>query len=319
MKRMIAWMLALALALCLTGCGSKKESASAPTALRFSDAVSFERIQELDGQKVSIIGYMATMSPISGKYMYLMNMPYQSCPFCLPNTSQLSNTMAVYAPEGKTFEYTDQAIRITGTMVVEDMVDEFGYAYNYRIADAAYELVDLSTISEEYALWQAIATDGIVAELSAMFDYLHFLCQWTEYQGSYVDESGASIEFFMYPGDVEQYLADDSAPLPEGLSLDVYGGYLSGTPTEAGLSVGVKSCSPTYSRVKFCRGSPFWSVTMGNWYSLGSPGRGTIARHRKSALSLTVYCRKKAVWLETLSRQPTTVMSPVAVLASKVW
>jgi len=211
MKRMIAWMLALALALCLTGCGSKKESASAPAALRFSDAVSFERIQELDGQKVSIIGYMATMSPISGKYMYLMNMPYQSCPFCLPNTSQLSNTMAVYAPEGKTFEYTDQAIRITGTMVVEDMVDEFGYAYNYRIADAAYELVDLSTISEEYALWQAIATDGIVAELSAMFDYLHFLCQWTEYQGSYVDESGASVEFFMYPGDVEQYLADDSA------------------------------------------------------------------------------------------------------------
>ena len=149
MKRMIAWMLALALALCLTGCGSKKESSNTPTALRFSDAVSFERIQELDGQQVSIIGYMATMSPISGKYMYLMNMPYQSCPFCLPNTSQLSNTMAVYAPEGKNFEYTDQALRITGTMVVEDMVDEFGYAYNYRIADAAYEVVDLSTISVE--------------------------------------------------------------------------------------------------------------------------------------------------------------------------
>ncbi|MBQ4638982.1 MAG: hypothetical protein IJB69_00475, partial [Clostridia bacterium] len=122
-----------------------------------------------------------------------------------------SNTMAVYAPEGKVFDYTDQAIRITGTMIIEDMVDEFGYTYNYRIADASYEIVDLSTVSEDYALWQAIATDGIVTELSAMFDYLHFLCQWTEYRGSYVDENGNTVEFFMYPGDVTRYLEDDSA------------------------------------------------------------------------------------------------------------
>ena len=211
MKRVLAIVLTLALILCLTACGRKGTEAAAVTEISFSDAMSLESIEKLDGQKVSIIGYMATISPISGKYMYLMNMPYQSCPFCLPNTTQLSNTMAVYAPEGKTFDYTDQAIRITGKMVIEDMVDEFGYTYNYRIADASYEIVDLSTVSEDYALWQAIATDGIVTELSAMFDYLHFLCQWTEYQSSYVDESGATVEFFMYPGDVTNYLADDSA------------------------------------------------------------------------------------------------------------
>ena len=211
MKRISAIILMLALILCLTACSEKDIETASVTEISFGDAVSFESIEKLNGQKVSIIGYMATISPISGKYMYLMNMPYQSCPFCLPNTTQLSNTMAVYAPDGKTFDYTDQAIRITGTMVIEDMVDEFGYTYNYRIADASYEIVDLSTVSEDYALWQAIATDGIVTELSAMFDYLHFLCQWTEYQSSYVDESGATVEFFMYPGDVTHYLEDDSA------------------------------------------------------------------------------------------------------------
>ena len=211
MKRVLAIILTLALTLCLTACSEKGTDAASVTEISFGDTVSFESIEKLNGQKVSIIGYMATISPISGKYMYLMNMPYQSCPFCLPNTTQLSNTMAVYAPDGKTFDYTDQAIRITGTMVIEDMVDEFGYTYNYRIADASYEIVDLSTVSEDYALWQAIATDGIVTELSAMFDYLHFLCQWTEYQSSYVDESGATVEFFMYPGDVTHYLEDDSA------------------------------------------------------------------------------------------------------------
>ncbi|MDO4741137.1 MAG: hypothetical protein Q4A66_10750 [Eubacteriales bacterium] len=204
-------VLICALALCLSACGGTGSDAAGATSLSFSDAVTFETIEALDGQPVSIVGYMATMSPISGKYMYLMNMPYQSCPFCLPNTTQLANTMAVYAPEGKTFDYTDQAIRVVGTMVVDDTIDEFGYAYNYRIADATYEVVDLATISEDYALWQAIATDGIVNELSAMFDYLHFLCQWTEYQGNYIDESGATVAFNLYPGDVKAYLEDDSA------------------------------------------------------------------------------------------------------------
>jgi len=208
MKKFISIILLLALTLCLTACG-KEENSNTVTSLSFSDAVSFDRIEKLNGQKVTIIGYMATMSPISGKFMYLMNMPYQSCPFCLPNTTQLSNTMAVYAPDGKTFQYTDQAIQITGTMVIEDVVDEFGYTYNYRIADASYEVVDLSTISEEYALWQAIATDGIVNELSAMFDYLHFLCQWTEYTSSYVDENGETVTFNLYAGDVLHYLEDD--------------------------------------------------------------------------------------------------------------
>lgn len=207
MKRILAIILLLCMALTLTSCG--KQDTPAET-LRFSDAVSIDAIQKLDGKKVSIVGYMATMSPISGKYMYLMNMPYQSCPFCLPNTNQLSNTMAVYAPEGKTFPYTDQAIRVNGTMKVEDMVDEYGYAYSYRIADASYEVVDLAEISQDYALWQAIATDGIVNEINAMFDYLHFLCQWTEYQVSYVDENGQTITYYLYAGDVPHYLEDTS-------------------------------------------------------------------------------------------------------------
>lgn len=151
---------------------------------------------------------MATLSPLSGKFLYLMNMPYQSCPFCAPNTTQLANTMAVYAPEGQTFGYTDQAIRVTGTLRIEDYTDEYGYVYNYRIADASYEIVDLAALSEDYALWQSIASDGVVAEINSMFDYLHFLCQWTEYQSGYTDDDGSEVVYFLYPGDVEMYLQD---------------------------------------------------------------------------------------------------------------
>ena len=199
----------LAFSLLLTGCGDHAAPAGEAAHLKFSDSVQLDRIEELNGKTVTIMGYMATMSPISGKYMYLMNLPYQSCPFCVPNTTQLSNTIAVYAPEGKTFAYTDRAIQITGKLVMEDCVDEFGYTYNYRIADASYEIVDTAALSGDYALWQQIAADGIMTEMNAMFDYLHFLCQWPFYQGTYQDENGQMIQFYFYAGDVWQYLRDD--------------------------------------------------------------------------------------------------------------
>lgn len=207
MKKILAISLAAALLL-LAGCSGAAPGEEGATALKFTDAVSLETLTALDGKTVSIVGYMATLSPLSGKFLYLMNMPYQSCPFCAPNTAQLANTMAVYAPEGQTFGYTDQAIRVTGTLRIEDYTDEYGYVYNYRIADASYEIVDLAALSEDYALWQSIASDGVVAEINSMFDYLHFLCQWTEYQSGYTDDDGSEIVYFLYPGDVEMYLQD---------------------------------------------------------------------------------------------------------------
>lgn len=207
MKKILAISLAAALLL-LTGCSGAAPGEEGATALKFTDAVSLETLTALDGKTVSIVGYMATLSPLSGKFLYLMNMPYQSCPFCVPNTTQLANTMAVYAPEGQTFGYTDQAIRVTGTLRIEDYTDEYGYVYNYRIADASYEIVDLAALSEDYALWQSIASDGVVAEINSMFDYLHFLCQWTEYQSGYTDDDGSEVVYFLYPGDVEMYLQD---------------------------------------------------------------------------------------------------------------
>lgn len=207
MKKILAISLAAALLL-LAGCSGAAPGEEGATALKFTDAVSLETLTALDGKTVSIVGYMATLSPLSGKFLYLMNMPYQSCPFCVPNTTQLANTMAVYAPEGQTFGYTDQAIRVTGTLRIEDYTDEYGYVYNYRIADASYEIVDLAALSEDYALWQSIASNGVVAEINSMFDYLHFLCQWTEYQSGYTDDDGSEVVYFLYPGDVEMYLQD---------------------------------------------------------------------------------------------------------------
>ena len=209
MKRMLKFAALLAcIALTLTGCGQSAGSGE-PTALRFADATSVEKLKALDGKPVTITGYMATLSPLDGAYIYLMNLPYQSCPFCVPNTTQLANTMAVYAADGTRFEFTDRPVRITGTLRVADKVDGYGYAYSYYIDGARYETVDLSGVSREYSLYQSLAEDGVIADVNAMFDYLMFVCQWTEYTGGYTDNDGNQVTYFLYPGDVQNYLADD--------------------------------------------------------------------------------------------------------------
>ena len=216
MKKPLIYLLAVVIVLSLAGCGSGKDSTAtgaqsetANATLSFSASNNLNEIKTLNGKKVTIIGYMATMSPISGAFMYLMNLPYQSCPFCVPNTTQLANTMAVYAPSGKSFAFTDQAIQVTGTLKVEDYSDEFGYEYNYRIVDASYTTVDLSTVRSDYALWTALASEGITSEIYGMFDYLYFICMWQDYAFNYVDENGQQQTAPCWPGDVMQMLENE--------------------------------------------------------------------------------------------------------------
>ena len=222
MKKIISLCLALALAaLALSACGGDTQAQK----LSFAESASIETLTSLDGKTVTLTGYMATLSPLSGEYIYLMNLPYQSCPFCVPNTQQLANTMAVYAPKGATFDYTDRPVRITGRLELGDFADEYGYTYNYRIVDAKYEAVDLSSVSAEYAMYQSLAEDGVIADVNAMFDYLLFVCQWTEYQSGYTDESGQQITYFLYPGDVENMLKDDG---PYGYAAQASADYFPG-------------------------------------------------------------------------------------------
>ena len=204
MKRIIAFILILIVSTgCFMSCGEKNDGPS--HMLSFSQAQSVETIKELDGQQVSMIGYMSTLSPISGKFMYLMNLPYQSCPFCIPNTTTLSNTIAVYAKSKTEFEFTDRAIQVVGTLEVGDWTDEFGYNYAYRIKDATYEILDTSSMSDELKQWQALAATNVVADIYAMYDYINFLCFWCEYTATF-----GEAQDYLYPEDVPLFLAADS-------------------------------------------------------------------------------------------------------------
>lgn len=190
--------------------------------LSFSQSQSTEEMKKYDGKRVSIIGYMSTLSPVSGKFMYLMNLPYQSCPFCVPNTNQLSNTMAIYAKNNDTFEFTDRAIQATGTLEFGDCKDEFGYSYNYRIKDATYSILDTDNMSDQLKLWQQLASSNVISDVYTMFEYVNFLCFWPTYTATFNEGKD-----YLYPSDALMYIENDGAQYNYGFKKGYFEGIIS--------------------------------------------------------------------------------------------
>lgn len=223
MKRSVVRFLALALALLtlalplsLASCDS--DDGCEPTKLSFKSAASYSFLKTLNGKKVTINGYLATSSPADGSFIFLMNLPFQSCPFCKPNTSQLSNTMEVYPKKNQKFDYTTQAVKVVGTLMVapsenKPFTDQYGYEFNFKIVDAEYSVLRDDEISSELALWQKITSTDIINEVNNMYEYVNFCCAWpTYFIDSYTDGSGnVQPGYYLYASDAEYMLTTDGA------------------------------------------------------------------------------------------------------------
>lgn len=240
MKKNFIKILALLLCFCtLLGCFIACEEETEPSEesvvkLSFKSAAGYDYLKTLDGSTVTINGYMATSSPVDGSFMFLMNLPYQSCPFCVPNTSQLSNTMEIYPKSGDAFAYTSQAIRVTGKLVVAEsedkpFTDSYGYEFNFKIVDATYTVIKAEELSANMALWQKIAATDVVNDIYKMYDYVNFLCAWpTYYVNSYQNEKGETVPgYYLWPTDAENFLYKDGAQYNYGYKDEYFDGIVS--------------------------------------------------------------------------------------------
>ncbi len=220
MKRMILLLLIAVMLFSLAACGAEEPGTKDGeiTKLSFKAASGYEYLKTLDGKPVTISGYMATSSPVDGSFLFLMNLPYQNCPFCVPNTSQLSNTMEVYPKEGESFSYTAQAIKVEGTLAVSDsedkpFTDTYGYEFCCKIVDASYTIIKAEELSADMALWQKIAESDVVNDIYKMYDYVNFLCSWpTYYVNNFTDENGNEVKgYYLYAADAENFVYQDGA------------------------------------------------------------------------------------------------------------
>ena len=182
------------------------------TVLTFKSTLSYDYLENLDGENVSINGYIATASPPNGSFIFLMNMPYQSCPFCVPNTTELSNTIEVYPKSGEKFSYTASAVKVKGTLEVapkdKPFTDSYGYTFSFKIIDAEYEVLTSEDMGANFGVWEKFSQSGIINELYNMYDYVDFVCKWNEYfVNTYTGSDGkVHTGYYLYASDAKNTL-----------------------------------------------------------------------------------------------------------------
>lgn len=216
--KLVVVLLTAVMLLSVVSCDKGNNSPDGAVKLSFKSASSYDYLKSIDGQKVTINGYLATSSPIDGSFIFLMNLPLQSCPFCVPNTTELSNTIEVYPRDGEKFEYTNQAVQVVGTLEVapdkdKPFTDLYGYQFSFKIVDATYTILKADDLSEDMALWQKISSTEVVNDIYKMYDYVHFTCAWNTYSVSgWTDENGNEQPgYFLYAEDAKYYLTIDGA------------------------------------------------------------------------------------------------------------
>jgi len=163
---------------CLVGCTSKQENAPVEgNTLRFTNLV--ENMKSLDGQTVSITGYMCkTLSSEEG-VIYLMSAPCRKAPFIGDNSAELADTLAIKLRDKDSAVFTEKLITVEGTLVFEEYTDIRGYTYSYYIKDAAYTVADADKLGGKAKEWQQLTASGVTEKMNRMYEYLYFICNWS--------------------------------------------------------------------------------------------------------------------------------------------
>lgn len=149
--------------------------------IRFSDLVSLEDLKEYDNKTVTAIGYLSPITSYDGSFGYLMNLPYQTCPYCLPSDTKITNTLAIFAKSGKKIEFTEAAVMVRGTLKLESYTDSYGYSYNYRIVDITIEEADTSELGEKITLYNKLADKQILTRIMDILYAVDYNVYYDEY------------------------------------------------------------------------------------------------------------------------------------------
>lgn len=147
---------------------SEKIISSGTYQIKFSDLVSLDDLKEYNNKEVTAIGYLSPITSYDGSFGYLMNLPYQTCPYCIPSDTKITNTISIFAKSEQKIEFTEAAVMVRGTLKLEPYTDAYGYSYNYRLVDVKIEKADTSELGEKIALYNKLAEKEILTNLMAM-------------------------------------------------------------------------------------------------------------------------------------------------------
>lgn len=181
----------------LVGCGDSDNSSNEVFRIKFKNLVALKDLEKYKDKTVEAIGFLSPISAYDGSFTYLMNLPFQTCPYCNPSDTKITNTIAIFAKAGESIEYTDAAVVVKGTLKLENYTDDYGYEYNYRLVDVTITSADSSQVGQKIALYNEIADKNI---LSSIMEVLYS-----------VDDNVFHDEYVQMYGDYDRYAVDTTA------------------------------------------------------------------------------------------------------------
>lgn len=189
MKRFLSLFLIIVLVFSMVACSNDNSQNNEAVKIKFSQTV--EELKEYENNIVTINGFISLLSPLDGSLVYLMNLPFQTCPFCVPNTDTLSNTIAVDAQK---IEYTTAPVKVTGKLVFGDFTDDYGYQYSYKIIDAEMQILDETEISEKTRVYYTVSEKDYVVDVYNVIEAI--------FQVAYYDEMNVDPNIFSQFGPI---------------------------------------------------------------------------------------------------------------------
>lgn len=98
-----------------------------------------ERFWDMNGQTVSIKGYMGEVLSFEKHWFLVIPSPGAECPFDNGDETFWNKIMIAFTEKGEKLRYTSGPLRITGRLDVGIKVDESGYKTMFRLYEARLE------------------------------------------------------------------------------------------------------------------------------------------------------------------------------------
>lgn len=125
--------------------------------------------KSFDGKEVSITGYMAVQSPLDESFIYLVNQPYVSCPFCTIGDITKLEIIPIYMADGSTIKYSETGVTIKGKLEIAEKTDSLEYVTQCRIyADSVSNISDENVDQALQTYYANLSQGGMIIDIQTL-------------------------------------------------------------------------------------------------------------------------------------------------------
>lgn len=165
----------------ITGCSYNDTKNDDTINISFADSLDIKTLKDYEGKQINVTGFIAVTSPVDGSIAYVMNMPFQSCAYCVPNSDQLVNTIAVYPKKGDKLPYYETAITVSGKLVFKPVTDASGYSYNYYLENAVIDEYQVSDGEDNLiSSYNQLINNGFAALADKLLADIYYVVNYKE-------------------------------------------------------------------------------------------------------------------------------------------